>query len=145
MRITRKQRRARERKRRLLEAKDKIVNTLRKSAMVAVLAIGLNSNVLWAMPQGAQITAGAGSVVQNNNAMTVNQSSNKMSINWDSFSIAAHEKVNFIQPTSRSVVLNRVIGSDPSTIYGQLSANGKVFLINPSGVLFAPGSQVDVG
>ena len=41
--------------------------------------------------------------------------------------------------------MNRVAGTNASAIYGTLSANGKVFLINPNGILFAPGSQVNVG
>ena len=36
------------------------------------------------------------------------------------------------------------MGDDPSTILGTLQSNGKVFLINPNGVLFGADSRVDV-
>ena len=76
--------------------------------------------------------------------MTVNQSSSNAAINWQSFNIGKGEAVRFVQPNSSSVALNRVLGSDPSSILGSLSANGKVFLVNPNGILFGKGSQVNV-
>jgi filamentous hemagglutinin family protein len=73
------------------------------------------------------------------------QSTPKTSINWQSFSIGPTETVRFIQPSSSAIILNRVIGPDASSIMGSISANGRVFLINPSGILFGKGSQVNVG
>src|SRR6202012_5128870 len=55
------------------------------------------------------------------------------------------EAVRFVQPNSNAVALNRVTGSDPSSILGSLTANGKVFLVNPNGVLFGANAQVNVG
>jgi filamentous hemagglutinin family protein len=59
--------------------------------------------------------------------------------------VGSQAQVNFAQPSAASVSLNRVMGLDPSAIYGQLRANGQVFISNPNGVLFAPGAQVNVG
>ena len=70
--------------------------------------------------------------------------SNGAIINWGSFSIGAGEVTRFIQSSSSSQVLNRVTGQDPSVILGQLQSNGHVYLINPNGVAFGPGAQVDV-
>ncbi|MEN6412379.1 MAG: filamentous hemagglutinin N-terminal domain-containing protein, partial [Veillonellales bacterium] len=98
-----------------------------------------------AMPQGGQVSSGTGAISQTGNTMTVNQATDKLSVNWQSFNIAHNEHVNFTQPSASAVALNRVVGNDSSSIYGQLTANGKVFLINPNGILFAPGSQVNVG
>ena len=97
------------------------------------------------LPTGGTVTQGTGSVTVNGKNMVVNQSSGRMIADWQSFSIGAGHSVQFVQPSSSSVALNRVLGSDPSRIFGSLSANGHVYLQNPNGVLFAPGAQVDVG
>ena len=96
-------------------------------------------------PAGGEITAGAGTINQSGNTTLINQTSPKLSINWADFSIPANEAVRFNQPNSASVVLNRVLGQSVSQIYGALSANGQVFILNPNGVLFGNGSQVNVG
>ncbi|MBP1764290.1 MAG: hxuA 1 [Firmicutes bacterium] len=77
--------------------------------------------------------------------MTITQSTDTFGINWQSFNIGAKETVIFLQPSATSIALNRVIGKTSSNIYGQLIANGKVFLVNPNGILFAPTAQVNVG
>ncbi|GEM_PF-3769849 len=65
-------------------------------------------------------------------------------INFQSFNIAQNESVNFIQPSSTSQVLSRVVGSGESTIYGSLTANGMLFLVNPNGIRFGPTANVNV-
>ncbi|HPI78770.1 MAG TPA: filamentous hemagglutinin N-terminal domain-containing protein, partial [bacterium] len=75
----------------------------------------------------------------------IDQTSGQAVINWNGFSIDVNELVRFVQPGADSVALNKVLGADPSLIFGQLIANGRLFLVNPNGVLFAPGSSVDVG
>ncbi|WP_174503764.1 YDG domain-containing protein [Acidiphilium sp. C61] len=108
-------------------------------ALVLVPAVAL------ALPQGGQVTAGAASIARSGNTLTVTQTSGKTAINWQGFSIGAGQSVQFRQPGASSVALNQVLGSDPSQIYGHLTANGQVFLVNPNGVYFAPGASVDVG
>jgi len=98
-----------------------------------------------ALPTNGQVVAGSGTIATSGNVLTVNQASDKLTTNWDSFNIGPAAKVNFVQPSRSSVALNRVLSSDPSRIYGQLNANGQVFLVNAAGVLFAPGSSVNVG
>ncbi len=73
---------------------------------------------------------------------TVNQ---RDVIRWQEFSIGSGETVRFVQPNADSVILNRVVGSNSSEIFGSLVANGRIFLINPSGIVFGAGSQVNVG
>ena len=75
--------------------------------------------------------------------MTVDQESQRTVINWNSFDIDSNETVNFNQPNQNSVALNRILGSNASQIFGQLNANGQIFLVNTNGVTFAPGSQVN--
>ncbi|MGH6961968.1 MAG: filamentous hemagglutinin N-terminal domain-containing protein, partial [Dongiaceae bacterium] len=48
-------------------------------------------------------------------------------------------------PGASAVVLNRILDQNPSTIYGSISANGQVFLINARGILFAESAQINVG
>ena len=143
MRMTRKMRRAKERR----EMLNPIRVAVARSVAVAIVSTALffDGSVGKAMPTAGQVTAGQATVTQSGNQMTVTQSTAQAALNWQSFSIGAQEKVRFIQPSAAAVALNRVTGTDASAIYGQLSANGRVFLVNPSGILFAPGSRVDVG
>lgn len=64
-------------------------------------------------------------------------------INWQGFSIAPGEITRFIQQSGSSSVLNRVVGGDISQLQGQLLSNGRVFLINPNGIVIGPGAIVD--
>ncbi|BDX17513.1 hypothetical protein MFKK_03230 [Halopseudomonas aestusnigri] len=111
------------------------------------IAISLSAANLHAadLPTGGNIVGGSGSISQAGNSLNVQQNSDRLITNWDSFDIGAGHTVNFYQPGSNSVALNRVIGEDASAIYGNLNANGKVFLVNPNGVLFGQGAAVNVG
>src|SRR6202142_2484820 len=115
---------------------------LKGLALSLMLAFGSN---VYAGPTGGAVSAGSASITSGVGTTTINQSSQNVAINWQSFSIGQGEAVQFVQPNSSSVALNRVVGSDPSSILGSLSANGKVFLINPNGILFGQGAQVNVG
>ena len=97
------------------------------------------------LPTGGNVTAGLGNLSQNGAVMTVQQNTSKMIVDWKGFSIGTDHTVNFIQPSSSSVALNRVTGADPSVIQGHLNANGQIFLLNPNGILFTPTAQVNVG
>ena len=97
------------------------------------------------LPTGGRVVSGQATILQSGPSMVIQQDSAKAILNWNSFSIGSQASVQFQQPSSSAVVLNRVLGSDPSAIYGSLSANGQVFLINPSGVVFGRGARVDVG
>src|SRR5210317_524574 len=102
----------------------------------------MNNN---ALPTNPNITSGSATINQTSNSLTINQTTNKLITNWSSFNIGKDASVEFIQPSSSSTALNRVNSNDPTYIYGSLKANGKLILINPSGVLFQGGSKVDVG
>jgi filamentous hemagglutinin family protein len=98
----------------------------------------------YANPTGPSVAAGSASFSTVGSALTVTNSPNAI-INWRGFSIGAGEATRFQQQSASSAVLNRVVGQDPSAILGTLWSNGKVFLINPNGILFGQGSRVDVG
>jgi len=97
------------------------------------------------LPSGGQVSAGTATVSQSGAVMTVNQGSAKAAINWQKFDIGSQATVNFLQPSTSSVVLNRVLDSNPSQIYGKINSNGSVFLENPNGVYFSPSASVDTG
>ena len=97
------------------------------------------------LPTGGIITQGMGGIAQSGSKMTVTQTTQKMVANWQSFNIGSNAWVDFRQPNNSAVALNRVLGSDPSSIFGRFTANGQVFLINPNGILFGPGSSVNTG
>ncbi len=115
------------------------------AVMTALLTLGLTAGRSYALPVGEQVTAGAASVQRSAASVTVTQTTPNAAINWQAFGIAAGEAVRFSQPGAGSIVLNRVVGQDPTQIFGSLSSNGQVFLLNPNGVLFGAGAQVNVG
>ncbi len=100
---------------------------------------------LQALPTGGQVAAGSVTLASGAATTTVTQTSQNAVINWQSFGIAAGQGVNFVQPNAGAVALNRVLGPDPSAILGSLTANGRVFLVNPNGILFGKGASVNVG
>ncbi len=97
------------------------------------------------LPQGGTVTGGSGTIQQiDANLLQIQQNTQNMSIDWQSFNVGPSGIVRFLQPSSSSIALNRVIGNDPSAIYGQIQANGQVILLNPKGIYFGPNSSVDV-
>ncbi len=113
--------------------------------LFGVLALGASPAALWAAPQGGTVTAGQAQVASNGNLTAITQQSQRAVIDWRSFSVGASEAVDFRQPNASAVTLNRVLGNDLSSIQGRITANGTVFLVNPNGVLFGQGAQVNVG
>jgi filamentous hemagglutinin family protein len=97
------------------------------------------------LPTGGSVVAGAATITQNNAAMVINQSTNRAAIDWQSFNVGRDASVHFNQPNATSATLNRVLDSNPSQIFGQITAPGQVFLSNPNGVYFSPSASVDVG
>jgi filamentous hemagglutinin family protein len=91
------------------------------------------------------VTTGSASAVQSGKTLSVSQTSNTATLNWSSFNISADGKVVFVQPASTSIALNRIFDTNPSSIFGTLSANGQIYLINANGFLFGSGATVNVG
>ncbi len=112
-------------------------------ATSALVSLGITSAV--GNPQGAQVVGGSATVQGQGTAnVIVRQSTDKAIINWSTFNIGNGETTRFVQPSASSIALNRVTGGlGPSQIFGSLSANGRVFLVNPDGILFGPNSKID--
>ena len=108
------------------------------------LTVGGNTMAL-ANPTNPSVQAGNVTISQpSSTLLQIDQSSSKAIINWQSFSIQSGETTQFRVPTSADMTLNRVTGPSVSNIFGTLRSNGQLFLVNPHGIWFAPGSFVDV-
>jgi filamentous hemagglutinin family protein len=98
-------------------------------------------------PVGGQAIHGAASVVQQGSKTVVTTQNGAgtthSAINWQSFSVPAGTSTQFVQPTAASTSINRVLGNDPSRIFGTLSSNGRLVLVNPSGITVGAGAVVD--
>ncbi|EJL0891877.1 filamentous hemagglutinin N-terminal domain-containing protein [Salmonella enterica] len=125
----------------------KLLGTLTPVALLTGLIAGLLPAMVLAadLPTGGQIVGGQGSISTSGNQMTIHQQTQNMATNWHSFDIGKNNTVQFVQPDSSSVALNRVTGASGSQIMGNLKANGQVFILNPNGVLFGKDARVNVG
>jgi filamentous hemagglutinin family protein len=119
-----------------------MVRRLRLLALIGCLG---TVPVYAAGPSGGIVSAGSATITQSAAQTTIKQTSDKAVVNWNNFSIGSGSTVRFVQPSASSIALNRVTGSQASVIQGALQANGQVWVLNPNGVLIAPGGQVAAG
>lgn len=98
-----------------------------------------------ALPTGGSVVGGSAAITQSGARMDIVQSTNRAAVNWQRFDVGSGAHVNFQQPSSSAVTVNRVISADPSSIHGRITANGQVWLLNPNGVAFGKDARVDVG
>ena len=96
-------------------------------------------------PTGGNIVGGSGSIDQSGLTTTINQNTSSMAIDWNSYNLSSDEIVNYIQPSSTSISLNRILGSNASEIHGQINANGQIVLVNPNGIFFGQNASINVG
>lgn len=109
----------------------------------ALLLLTLLPAFLLAKPTGPDVAQGT--------AVFAHPTKNKMQIitgdqtiiNWDDFSIDTEEMVQFVMPNAHSTVLNRVTSQNASHLMGTLKGNGKIFLLNPNGILIGPDGVID--
>ncbi len=109
-----------------------VVSALLGSVMVASAA-----------PVGGVVTSGNATINQSGNTTNINQTTSKASINWQNFNVNSNETVNFNQPNTNSITLNRVVGNEKSVIDGTLNANGQVWILNSNGILFNSNAKVN--
>lgn len=95
-------------------------------------------------PQKDKVVVGEADVSTIGNKMTIDQKTPTTQIDWHSFDIGQNKEVEFKQPDANSVAYNRVTGGNASQIQGKLTANGKVYLANPNGVIITKGAQINV-
>lgn len=122
--------------------------TLAKRLLPPLAAAGFLLSSLataYALPTDVLIEAGKVTVSQSGNTMTVNETSATGIVSSRTFVINADETLNIFQPSSSATLLWKVLGDDPSAIYGHVNANGQLFLYNPQGTLFARGAEFNGG
>src|SRR3989475_1106949 len=116
-------------------------------ALSVAACFGLSTGQSLANPTGGTVSSGSASFASSGNTLTITNSANAI-INWQSFSIGVNEITRFLQSSGSSAVLNRVVGANgvipQSVIDGVLSSNGRVFLLNSSGIVIGSSARIDV-
>ena len=116
-------------------------------ALGVALAWGAMTGNAFANPTGGVAVAGQATMVTTGNQLLVTTQNgvgtNHSAINWQSFSIPSGNTTYFQQPNTASTVINRVVTNTPSAIFGTLSSNGNVVLVNQSGIAVGAGALVD--
>ncbi|NQU76175.1 MAG: filamentous hemagglutinin N-terminal domain-containing protein, partial [Planctomycetes bacterium] len=112
------------------------------AALTAVVAVAVCQAL--AGPKGAKVARGKVEISQDGKNTTIKASRNSI-INYSSFDIGSDEAVEFVQPSRKARVLNRIRDTKPTRIDGSLRANGIVYFVNPAGMIFGPGAVINVG
>jgi len=116
-------------------------------ALSVAACFSLSNGQSLANPTGGTVSSGSATFAGSGNTLTITNSANAI-INWQSFSIGVNEITQFLQSSGSSAVLNRVVGANgvipQSVIDGVLSSNGRVFLLNSSGIVIGSSARIDV-
>ncbi|MFC4313211.1 filamentous hemagglutinin N-terminal domain-containing protein [Steroidobacter flavus] len=113
--------------------------------VATLLGLGTITTAL-ADPTGGIVVSGQGTISNPAAGTTmIDQSSQQLQLNWDTFNVGANEQVRFNQPSSSATAINRILDQNPSQIFGRIDANGRVVLVNPNGMLFGATAQLNVG
>ncbi|XBL65525.1 filamentous hemagglutinin N-terminal domain-containing protein [Xanthomonas campestris pv. centellae] len=116
------------------------------AALMAIPVSGLAQVAANQLPTGGSIVGGTGTInAASGTTRVVDQTSSRMALTWSAFDIGSAATMTFNQPTTTSVVLNLVQGGNPTQIFGNLTANGQVFLLNSNGVLLGSTANINVG
>jgi len=108
-------------------------------------ACGIGAVSASSHPIGGQVVSGRGRISQAGDTTTIQQSSQNLFLDWLSFNVGSQETVNFVQPSANAIAVNEISSINGSQILGHLNANGEVWLVNPNGIVFGQGAQVNVG
>jgi len=114
-------------------------------ALFVMVAFGVTVPPAIAAPDGGEVVGGSGTISHSGSNTTILQNSQNMAIDWQSYNISANERVQYLQPNSSAISLNRILSQNGSTIAGRIDANGQVILVNPNGIFFTPTSIINVG
>ncbi|MHB8370689.1 MAG: two-partner secretion domain-containing protein, partial [Leptospirales bacterium] len=95
-----------------------------------------------ALPHGGVVSKGAATLGYATGRLAIRQSTNSATFDWGSYNVKAGQSVVYSVPGSKSVSLNYIGGSTPSSIDGSVTSNGILEFMNPNGLIFGSGSVV---
>ncbi|HUK60624.1 MAG TPA: filamentous hemagglutinin N-terminal domain-containing protein, partial [Stellaceae bacterium] len=116
---------------------------MRRRAQVALAAALAAGFVPGARAGGPTVGAGTATISTSGSTTTINQTSPRGVYIWPSLNLPAGNTLQFNEPTSASIAINRVT-SGAAIINGSILSNGQVWIIDPAGVMFGRGSSVNV-
>lgn len=119
--------------------------SLRRTLLASSILGAVIPGVALAGPVGGNVAAGSADIASSASTTTINQSSMRAVLDWQSFSVDQDEAVVFNQPSAQAATLNRVTGGTGSTIAGRLTSNGAVYLVNPNGIAITASGNVQTG
>ncbi|MBF0511495.1 MAG: filamentous hemagglutinin N-terminal domain-containing protein, partial [Candidatus Omnitrophica bacterium] len=113
--------------------------------LLSLSFILMGCGTFMAYAENPQVISGGSITVSNpsQNKTVVSTSTVSTILGYNNFSVPANQSYVFDQPSVSSRLLIRSQGSDPSLIYGSLSSNGALFLVNLNGIIFGPHAQVN--
>lgn len=114
-------------------------------ACIGGLSVALLASPSQGGPAGGVVTRGAATITTTTNGATIQQTSQRVVIDWSSFNVASGETVTFTQPNAGAIAFNRTPLGSAINIAGALNANGGVWLFSPSGLLIGSGARINVG
>jgi len=124
--------------------KRKLASARSLALAVSVALSGFCGVVNAAKPvQVKDVVQGSASIQQRGNYTTITVANGTV-IDYTRFNILAGQTVQFIEPSSGSRALNQIDSGTPSIIAGTLTANGAIYFVNPSGIVFTSSAKVDV-
>lgn len=122
-----------------------------KERLALQVGIALTAGVFGAVPvaEGAPVldkvvTAGT-QVAQSDSITDVTGTQQNNIVKWTDFSVNQGETVRFDKGAQEKNYLNLVTGPKTSEIAGTIEGGKDVYLVNPHGVIFSHGAQVNVG
>jgi len=119
---------------------------IRKGLLAGSLIAGqlLLAPSVYAGPEGGVVVSGQGSVTKVTDLdTTILQDSQNLLMNFDSFNLTADETVLITQPNAAALFVGQIIGGSPTAIFGSITANGRVALVNPRGIIFGKTATIN--
>jgi filamentous hemagglutinin family protein len=89
------------------------------------------------------VTSGSATALFSGNTLNIQQTTDRAILNWSSFNVGPDGQVIFNQPGRSSIALNRIYQNSPSRIFGQVTANGEIYLVNPNGIVFGRTAKIN--